>query len=229
MTGALTLLDAPSQTRHGPERGNGPLADEAYAVLRERIIALQLPPGAPIDDHELGKELGVGRATVRDAVKRLVLERLATTYPRRGCFVAEITATDLRSISEVRAVLEGRAAWAAAQRFSPHRAHELEAVLADFADTPAKDPHAAVALQERAHRFIHRAAGNSYMEDTLALYLALALRIANFAIAHFSHRAADLHLLEETLRAIHVRDAAEAQTRIVEHVMRSDAAIRVLL
>jgi DNA-binding GntR family transcriptional regulator len=44
------------------------LADRAYVELRDRIVTLQIAPGAPIDEDLLGRELEMGRTPVREAI-----------------------------------------------------------------------------------------------------------------------------------------------------------------
>src|SRR5438270_7918315 len=56
------------------------LADRAYVELRDRIVTLQIPPGAPIDEDLLGGELEMGRTPVREAITRLALENLVTVF-----------------------------------------------------------------------------------------------------------------------------------------------------
>src|SRR5690349_15222711 len=87
------------------------LADRAYAALRDRIVQLRIPPGAPINEDELGRELDMGRTPVREAIKRLALENLATVFPRRGTFASEINITDLAHIADVRQQAGGHAAY----------------------------------------------------------------------------------------------------------------------
>src|SRR4051795_3423161 len=105
------------------------MADRAYSQLRDRIISLAIPPGAPINEDELGSELEMGRTPVREAIKRLALENLVTVFPRRGTFASEINITDLAHISDVRQQLEGHAAYRAAERLTAARRAELEALL----------------------------------------------------------------------------------------------------
>ena len=101
------------------------MADRAYAALRDRIVALRIAPGAPINEDALGRELEMGRTPVREAIKRLALERLVTVYPRRGTFASEINITDLAAISDVRVQLEGHAARRAAERLTPDQREQL--------------------------------------------------------------------------------------------------------
>src|SRR5438067_10859738 len=92
------------------------LSERAYAALRDRLISLAVAPGAPIDEDALTRELGVGRTPVREAVRRLALERLVVVYPRRGTFAAAINITSLSDITDVRVQLEAHAAERAALR-----------------------------------------------------------------------------------------------------------------
>ncbi len=36
------------------------MSERAYAALRDRLVTLAIPPGAPIDEDALTRELGVG-------------------------------------------------------------------------------------------------------------------------------------------------------------------------
>src|SRR2546426_10841865 len=93
----------------------GLLSDRAYAALRDRLISLAVPPGAPIDEDTLTRELGVGRTPVREAIRRLALEGLVVVSPRRGTFAAAINITSLTDLTDVRTVLEAHAAERAAR------------------------------------------------------------------------------------------------------------------
>src|SRR5690242_16705671 len=77
-------------------------AERAYEIIRDRLVMLEIRPGAPINDDQLGRELGLGRTPVREALKRLERERLVVAYPRRGTFATDVKIADLGHISEVR-------------------------------------------------------------------------------------------------------------------------------
>src|SRR5262249_58695684 len=70
-------------------------AEQAYEIIRDRLVMLEIRPGSPINDDQLGRELGLGRTPVREALKHLERERLVVVYPRRGTFATEINITDL--------------------------------------------------------------------------------------------------------------------------------------
>jgi DNA-binding GntR family transcriptional regulator len=206
------------------------LADRAYADLRDRIVTLRIPPGAPIDEDVLGAELGIGRTPVREAIKRLALENLVAVFPRRGTFASEINITDLADISDVRMQLEGHAAYRAAQRITPAQRAELNELQAELDQSQGSDDIAALmALDTRVHRFIHRAAGNPYLEESLGRYFNLSLRIWYLVLDRLPHLFARVHEHGDLLRAIADGDAEGARAIIAEHIEIFEREIRAVL
>ncbi|MBL1082338.1 FadR family transcriptional regulator [Streptomyces actinomycinicus] len=60
----------------GPIRREA-VSDQLFAVLRDRILGGELPPGSPLTaERDLAAEFGVNRHAVREAVKRLQQARL---------------------------------------------------------------------------------------------------------------------------------------------------------
>src|ERR1700748_3960583 len=139
----MTDISVVSEGRGGPGRRRGTtrdlLADRAYRALRDRLVTLRIPPGAPIDEDAIGRELKMGRTPVREAIKRVALENLVTVSPRRGTFASEINITDLAHISDVRMQLEGHAAYRAAQRLTEVQQDEIEELLDELAASQGSD------------------------------------------------------------------------------------------
>jgi DNA-binding GntR family transcriptional regulator len=206
------------------------MADRAYAEMRDRIVTLRIPPGSPIDEDALGKELAMGRTPVREAIKRLSLENLVTVFPRRGTFASEINITDLAHIADVRVQLEAHAAYRAAKRINGAQHEELEALLTELASTDdGADPRGLVALDTRVHRFIYRCADNPYLEETLGRYLNLSLRIWHLVIDRLPHLPARVHEHSDLLAAIRDGDAKRARTIAGDHVITFEREIRSVL
>jgi DNA-binding GntR family transcriptional regulator len=206
------------------------LADRAYVELRDRIVTLRVPPGAPIDEDVIGGELRMGRTPVREAIKRLALENLVTVFPRRGTFASEINITDLADVSDVRVVLEGHAAVRAAERITPAQRAELDVLLRDLADSHGSDDvDALMALDARVHRFIHRCTGNPYLEETLGRYLNLSLRIWHLVIDRLPHLFVRVHEHADLLRAIAAGDGERARDILTEHIATFEREIRSVL
>ncbi len=206
------------------------LADRAYVELRDRLVTLRIAPGAPIDEDLLGRELEMGRTPVREAIKRLALENLVTVFPRRGTFASEINITDLADISDVRTVLEGHAAYRAAERITDAQRHELEELLDELAHSAGSDDvEALMALDARVHRFIYRCTGNPYLEETLGRYFNLSLRIWHLVIDRLPHLFARVHEHDDLLRAIAAGEAARARAIVAEHIAIFEHEIRAAL
>src|SRR5258706_8621846 len=152
------------------------LAEKAYYAIRDLIVSLKLAPGAVIDERELMEELGIGRTPVREALRRLAHEGLVEVYPRRGMFVTGVDVRELARLSEVRAVLEPEAARLAATRATDDDRVQIATLLDELA-AGSSDDRELMALDERIHRTIYRAAHNDLLETTLEQYYVLALRI----------------------------------------------------
>ena len=206
------------------------LADRAYEALRDRLVALRIAPGAPIDEDDIGEELQMGRTPVREAIKRLALENLVVVFPRRGTFASEINITDLAHISDVRAQLEGHAAFRAAERITDLQRSDLAVLRAELARSQGSDDvEALMALDARVHRFIYRTAANPYLEETLGRYFNLSLRIWHLVIDRLPHLFARVHEHDDVLQAIAAGDAPRARDVLAEHIAIFEREIRSVL
>jgi DNA-binding GntR family transcriptional regulator len=202
------------------------LADQAYHAIRGLIVSLELAPGAVIDERQLVERLAIGRTPVREALRRLAQERLVEVYPRRGMFVSGVDVRELARLSEVREVLEPEAARLAAERATDADRRELGALLVEL-DTAGGE---LMALDERIHRAVYRAAHNDLLEATLEQYYVLALRIWSMALdrAHDLGEAVEEH--RALLEAIRSGDAERAADTMRAHVQNFEQAMhRVLL
>jgi DNA-binding GntR family transcriptional regulator len=167
----------------GSPQGDGAsLADQAYFAIRGLIVSLELRPGAAIREPELTARLGIGRTPIREALRRLALERLVEVYPRRGMFVTTVDVRDLARLCEVRAVLEPEAARLAAERATRPDLEEIHALIEELLDPRRRDDRALIDLDERIHRTIYRTSHNQLLEETLEWYYTHALRIWMLAL-----------------------------------------------
>ena len=199
------------------------LADRAYAALRDRIVALRIAPGAPINEDALGRELDMGRTPVREAIKRLALENLVTVFPRRGTFASEI------NISDVRQQLEGHAAYRAAQRLTAARREELERLLVRIDESAGGPRDEQIRLDAEIHRFVHRSTANPYLEETLARYFNLSLRIWYLVLDRLPHLSERVREHRALLEAIRDGQADRARAIAADHVGTFATEIRSVL
>jgi DNA-binding GntR family transcriptional regulator len=205
------------------------LADRAYAQIRERILTLRLPPGAPIDEDGLMRELGLGRTPIREAIKRLALEDLVVIYPRRGTFVSEINITDLAQISELRMLLEGHAAYRAAECATSADVKEAKELGTRLRLADRRDRQELMQLDAEVHAFVHRCSRNAYLASAAERYFNLSLRIWHVAVDRVPHLAASVLGHTRLLRAIATHDARRARELAEAHVSSFEREIRAVL
>ncbi len=207
------------------------LAERAYVAIRDQLIMLDLRPGEPIDDDELAKALGVGRTPVREALKRLEVDRLVVSFPRRGTFATGMDISDLAHISEIRAQLEPLAARRAAARATRTARAELAelAVRIQEMDVAQVDRTELMRCDLAVHRAIYRVAGNPHLEDVLIRYDNLATRI--FCLFLDRLPMVDEHVGEhvQLLQAIATGNAERADELAREHVLGFEKAVRAVI
>jgi DNA-binding GntR family transcriptional regulator len=219
-----------SVVQEGPNSSRGLLADRAYHELRDRLVTLRIPPGSPIDEDAIARQLEMGRTPVREAIKRLALENLVTVFPRRGTFASEINITDLTHISDVRAQLEGHAAYRAAERITDSQRAELAALLEELNGSRGTDDlESLMALDARVHRLIYRCADNPFLEQTLTRYFNLSLRIWYLVIDRLPDLFARVHEHQDVLQAIAAGKAARARDILAGHIATFEDEIRSVL
>jgi DNA-binding GntR family transcriptional regulator len=147
---------------------NAVSAQEALvASLRERILAGEFAPGAPLSDVELATEYGVARPTVRAAVQALVHEGVMRREPRRRAFVPRLAAADIRDLYFVRIPLELRALEALVGR--PDALEPAARAVEQFERLgPESSWQDAVDADMRFHAALVAGAGSPRLERTYA-------------------------------------------------------------
>ena len=207
------------------------LADVAYESIRDRLLMLEIKPGELLNDDSLAKALGVGRTPIREALKRLELDRLVVTYPRRGTFATRVDVTDLSFISEIRAQLEPLAASRAARVATEAVRAQLRAILKDVEafDAGAASVTETLRLDARVHQGIYAAAANPHLEDILIRYDNLATRIWCMVIDRLPDLSLHVHEHLDLLRAVIEGDEARAADLARVHVSGFEHAVREAL
>jgi DNA-binding GntR family transcriptional regulator len=196
------------------------VAERAYLDLRDRIVTLRLAPGTVLREDALMSEMKIGRTPLREAVKRLALENLVTVQPRRGTSVTAVEASDIVSISEVRAELESYAAEVAALRMNVDAREAAEGLLQEIDEvTRPHDQEWLMRFDERIHRFTWDATGNRYLVDTLERYFTHSLRIWYLVLDRVPGLGHSVHDQMHLLNALLERDGERARTIMREHVL----------
>ncbi|WP_419409866.1 GntR family transcriptional regulator [Primorskyibacter sp. 2E107] len=101
---SLSKLDLPP---HGVEASGAVSASQAaYEALRQRIIALDLPPGAVLSRNALARQLGVSQTPVREALQKLEQDGLIRIVPQSRTTVRRIDVKQLEETQFLRMAVE---------------------------------------------------------------------------------------------------------------------------
>jgi len=92
---------------HRLQRAN--ISEAIASKLRTMIIDGRLRPGTRINEVHLAAGLGVSRTPLREALSSLANEGAVTVKPRRGFFVAPLSAIELEQLYSIRPVLDPEA------------------------------------------------------------------------------------------------------------------------
>ena len=101
------------------------LADRVFDKLEDDIIHGVYARGELLTELKLVEQLGVSRTPIREALRRLEQERLIEDTGK-GSMVLGITSDDLLDIMNIRAGVEGLAAYYACVNMTPEGLKELE-------------------------------------------------------------------------------------------------------
>lgn len=152
-----------------------PLADQAAELLLERIRSGEWTLGAKLPgETTLAPQLGVGRSTVREAIRQLAGRGVLATRQGSGVFVTALDApedwdtvlrrADIVAVVEARIAIETEAAALAAERRTPTDLRELRRALA-YRDRQRGEAVALVDADTAFHRAIVVAAHNPILTD----------------------------------------------------------------
>lgn len=166
-----------------------PLTEQAYHLLEEKIVTLQLEPGEFLSEYALVSQLGLGRTPIREALQRLAREGLVLILPRKGILVSPADPEKQLLVLEVRRELERLLSRSAAQRATPHQNARLREIARGM-DIAAKanDDIAFMRLDRDLNLLIIEAAHNEYASRAMRLLQGLSRR---FWYQHYQ-TAADL-------------------------------------
>jgi DNA-binding GntR family transcriptional regulator len=86
------------------------ISDQAYDLMRERILTGALAAGSPVRQDAVAVELGVSKIPLREALTRLEQDGLLTSFPNRGYVVRPLSASEAEEVYQLRLKIEPDAA-----------------------------------------------------------------------------------------------------------------------
>ena len=143
------------------------LADQVFEKLENDIILGVYPRGEILTELKLVERLGVSRTPIREALRRLEMERLIEESGK-GSVVLGITQEDLIDIMNIRQHVEGLATFYATKRMTDEMRKELEHVvsLQDYYCNNEDWEHLHQ-LDDKFHQLLCDFSGSAVVKDTI--------------------------------------------------------------
>jgi DNA-binding GntR family transcriptional regulator len=199
------------------------------AKIRDAIATGRFRAGDRLVERELCSMLGVGRTSVREALRQLEAEGLIVTIPHRGPQVAEITVEEAKQLYEVRALLEGFAGRGCALHATPAQLERLGRAVDALEAAIGTGRSELIAAKTDFYQALLEACGNEVVRQLLT---GLHNRITLLRATSMTQEGRIGNSLKE-IRAIYehiaARDAQGAERACVQHIRNAaEVALAVL-
>ena len=104
------------------------LNDHAYAALKASLVSGEFRPGQTLVIRTMAESYGISSTPVREALQRLVAERLLELRPNRSIAVPHLSLEKFTELCRIRCAVEGLAGELAAARMSVSDITRLEEI-----------------------------------------------------------------------------------------------------
>lgn len=198
--------------------------------LRAAISAGHFKPGERLIERVLCEQTGVGRTSIREALRQLEAEGLVTNVPHRGPVVSTISLEEARQLYTIRGVLEGFAGRSFAVRRVPEDVRVLMDAVARFAKAAKSGKRdELIDLKTEFYTILMRGCGNMFVGQMLTMMhnRVTLLRVTSMSQAgRLKHSVAEIRAIAE---AIKNGDADQAEAMCKRHVEQAaKVALKVL-
>jgi DNA-binding GntR family transcriptional regulator len=219
-----TQVSAARDKRRLERLEQGSLSERAYNAIRNSIISGRFEPGERLIETELAEDLGVSRAPIREAFRKLADEQLVVEQPRYGTYVREFSARDFVDIYNLLSAIESLAV-----RLIVHNRASLKPLkrIAEQMTRAAEEGelHRVVEIELQFHRELCSAADNQYLDAVFWLLsglVGMALSLDDAAYRNMIDIASEhFPLLEALEEAIATGNEEQAVFAIRSHIRAS--------
>ena len=196
--------------------------DLILETLREAILEGILPPGSRLRQEDLADAFQTSRIPVREALRVLAYEGLATSEPRRGFTVTALDADQIEEIYDLRIVLETHAVQLAMPLMTEQDLADLMAL--HEAREAAASIDEKLALREQFHLRLYAVTARPRLVGLIARLWQEVARSLRWQLVHHSPTAHDAFF-----DAIKAGDADRACEELAAHYRRVVALLHRFL
>ncbi len=204
-------------------------ADRVCDELRRLIISGALEPGQALNEKHVAEQLGVSRSPVREALQRLVAERLLVGERNKTVTVKEFTDDDINQIYDARVAIESHAAVTVISA-GPQRVRQacerLEGAVGDFPRAVEASDRLQIAEADLAfHQQLVRCGGNARLLDAYLVLSAETLACMSWLEA--AHPSGDELIQDhrDLIHALNGQDPEHTRRVITQHLDRASSKL----
>jgi DNA-binding GntR family transcriptional regulator len=203
------------------EQEDQSLRGRVLQQIRDGILSGKYATGDELREITVGKELGVSRTPVREALRQLELEGLVEIIPNKGARVNGITSKDVKDIYMIRSYLEGLAARWATENITEEELNELEEIvlLSEF-NLRKEQQDQMVLLDGRFHALIYKASNSRMLDHVLVDFHRYVKHARASSVAEKDRAKKSVREHKAILEAIRDHDADLAEQLANEHILR---------
>ncbi|BCH26671.1 GntR family transcriptional regulator [Mesorhizobium sp. L-8-10] len=222
--------------RAGPDSASTGIVSSSDQIVRDIVRGLyegRYAAGQRLVEPDLMRRYGVGRSTVREAIKRLAAEGIAVTHAFRGAQIRQLSRIDACNVLLVMELMVGLAARQAAENISTPGAGDgfRESLDTLLAFERQGDSYELVRARNRFYRTMTRLGGNREVERLLPsiqvhlvraqLRLPPEQRFADYRAIAEAVLAGDAQRAEEAARG-YIRRTAETLALLPDSAFAPD-------
>lgn len=200
------------------------LRGKVFHKIRDNILKGVYEEGDELRESALGKELGVSRTPVREALRQLELEGLVKIIPNKGAYVTGITAKDVRDIYLIRSQLEGACAKWATEHITKEQIDKLEEIiiLSEFhlQKNDKENSDQVVELDGKFHKVLYEASNSRILEHILSDFHRYVQMARKISVGREDRALKSIEEHKEILEAIKSKDADKAEKLANEHILK---------
>ena len=195
------------------------LRGRVFSKIRDDILSGRYKEHEELKEIKIGKELGVSRTPVREALRQLELEGLVQIIPNRGAFVTGIHAKDVKDIYMIRSRLEALCARWATQYITKEQMEAMEenVYLAEYHAGKGHLEQIAE-LDSQFHHILYSACHSKMLEHLLIDYHQYVLRVRKKTLSNVSRGTASNKEHRAIMEAIRAGNADLAERLASEHM-----------
>ena len=196
------------------------LAEQAYEVIKQRILDLDLKPGQVITEAEMSEMLSISKSPIRAALIHLQRDGLIEITPYTETIVSKLEVGRVRQLYEARSLIEPHVIEAVTPQLVVHDECEIQAIL-NRAQAALDHGDYATFFKTNTefHGYFIRRHGNEFFWNSFRVIDYQMQRIRMLSAAIINHPTKQMAEHRMIFDAVKHRDAQGAANAMRKHIL----------